>query len=75
MTLYHWDLPQALEDDGGWRNRDTVDRFVEFAATCFEAYGDRVRRWLTINEPWIVGLLGYLHGLHAPGYRATSSAR
>ena len=68
-TLYHWDLPQALEDGGGWRDRDTVERFAEFATTCYEAFGDRVRWWLTINEPWIVGLLGYLHGLHAPGYR------
>ncbi len=67
-TLYHWDLPQTLEDAGGWLNRDTVERFAEFAAACFDAYGDRVHRWLTINEPWIVGLLGYLHGLHAPGY-------
>jgi beta-glucosidase len=69
LTLYHWDLPQALEDDGGWRNRRTVDAFVNFATDCYEALGDRVRWWLTINEPWIVGLLGYLHGLHAPGYR------
>ena len=69
VTLYHWDLPQALEDEGGWRSRETVERFVEYAATCFGAYGDRVRWWLTINEPWIIGLLGYLHGLHAPGYK------
>jgi beta-glucosidase len=68
VTLYHWDLPQALEDEGGWRSRETAERFAEYAADCFEAYGDRVRFWLTINEPWIVGLLGYLHGLHAPGY-------
>jgi beta-glucosidase len=68
-TLYHWDLPQALEDAGGWLGRDTVERFAEYARTCYDAYGDRVRRWLTINEPWIVGLLGYLHGLHAPGHR------
>jgi beta-glucosidase len=68
VTLYHWDLPQALEDEGGWRNRDTVERFAEYAAICFDAYGDRVKWWLTINEPWIIGLLGYLHGLHAPGY-------
>jgi beta-glucosidase len=68
VTLYHWDLPQALEDEGGWRNRDTVERFAEYAGACFDAYGDRVKWWLTINEPWIVGLLGYLHGLHAPGY-------
>jgi beta-glucosidase len=69
VTLYHWDLPQALQDDGGWLSRDTAERFAEYARTCFEAYGDRVRRWLTINEPWIVGLLGYLHGLHAPGVK------
>jgi beta-glucosidase len=69
VTLYHWDLPQALEDLGGWRERDTVERFAEYAAACFEAFGDRVGWWLTINEPWIVGLLGYLLGLHAPGYR------
>ena len=69
VTLYHWDLPQALEDEGGgWRNRDTTERFAEYAAAAFDAFGDRVRFWLTINEPWIVGLLGYLHGLHAPGY-------
>jgi beta-glucosidase len=69
VTLYHWDLPQALEDEGGWRSRDTAERFAEYAAACFDAYGDRVRYWLTINEPWIVGLLGYLLGLHAPGYK------
>jgi beta-glucosidase len=68
VTLYHWDLPQALEDTGGWRNRETAARFAEYADACFEAYGDRVDLWLTVNEPWIVGLLGYLHGLHAPGY-------
>jgi len=69
VTLYHWDLPQALEDRGGWRARDTASRFAEYAAACFDAYGDRVPFWITINEPWIVGLLGYLLGLHAPGYR------
>jgi beta-glucosidase len=68
VTLYHWDLPQALEDAGGWLSRDTAERFAEHAARCFDAYGDRVGWWLTINEPWIVGLLGYLLGLHAPGY-------
>jgi beta-glucosidase len=69
VTLYHWDLPLALERDGGWRSRETAQRFAEYAAAAFAAYGDRVRWWLTINEPWIVGLLGYLHGLHAPGYK------
>src|SRR5439155_19367400 len=77
VTLYHWALPQALEDAGGWLVRDTVERFAEYAATCFDAYGDRVRWWITINEPWIVGLLGYQLGLHAPGLqdvRATVTA-
>ena len=67
VTLYHWDLPQALEDEGGWRVRATTERFAEYAAACFDAFGDRVHDWLTINEPWIVGLLGHLLGLHAPG--------
>ena len=49
LTLYHWDLPQALEDEGGWRARDTVERFVEYAETCFTDFGDRVRWWRTIN--------------------------
>jgi beta-glucosidase len=69
VTLYHWDLPQALEERGGWRARETAERFAEYADACFDAFGDRVGWWLTINEPWIVGLLGYLHGLHAPGYK------
>jgi beta-glucosidase len=63
VTLYHWDLPASLD----WRERDTAQRFAEYAQLCFDAYGDRVKWWLTINEPWIVGLLGFLHGLHAPG--------
>ncbi|HZR94155.1 MAG TPA: GH1 family beta-glucosidase [Gaiellaceae bacterium] len=63
VTLYHWDLPATLD----WRDRDTAKRFADFATTCYEAFGDRVRWWLTINEPWIVGLLGFLLGLHAPG--------
>ncbi|MFL5928274.1 MAG: GH1 family beta-glucosidase [Gaiellaceae bacterium] len=69
VTLYHWDLPQALEDEGGWLNRDTAERFAEYSRICFDVYGDRVRRWITVNEPWIVGLLGYRLGLHAPGLR------
>jgi len=58
-------LPATLD----WRDRQTAERFAEYARLCFDAYGDRVNWWLTINEPWIVGLLGYLHGLHAPGLR------
>ena len=68
VTLYHWDLPQALQDRGGWLARDTIDHFARYARACVDAYGDRVKWWLTINEPWIVGLLGYLHGIHAPGF-------
>ena len=64
VTLFHWDLPAGLD----WRDRDTAARFAEYAQLCFDAYGDRINWWLTINEPWIVGLLGYLHGLHAPGH-------
>jgi beta-glucosidase len=74
VTLYHWDLPQALEDRGGWRSRDTVERFAEYAGACFDAYGDRVRWWVTQNEPWIVALLGHLLGLHAPGERNLGAA-
>ncbi|HZT15466.1 MAG TPA: GH1 family beta-glucosidase [Gaiellaceae bacterium] len=65
VTLYHWDLPATLD----WRDAATVERFAEYAAACFDAYGDRVRWWVTINEPWIVGVLGYQLGLHAPGLR------
>ena len=65
VTLYHWDLPATLD----WRDRGTAERFAEYAAACFDAYGDRVSRWVTINEPWIVGVLGYQLGLHAPGVR------
>ncbi|HET7027967.1 MAG TPA: GH1 family beta-glucosidase [Candidatus Limnocylindrales bacterium] len=68
-TLYHWDLPAALEDEGGWLERSTVDAFGEYAAACFEALGDRVTTWFTINEPWVVAVLGYQAGIHAPGIR------
>jgi beta-glucosidase len=67
VTLYHWDLPQPLQDRGGWRDRDTASRFAEYAGICSDAFGDRVRDWVTVNEPWIVGVLGHQLGLHAPG--------
>ena len=67
VTLYHWDLPQALEDDGGWLNRATIDRFAEFAAIVGERYVDRVEHWIPINEPNVVTMLGYSTGTHAPG--------
>jgi beta-glucosidase len=67
LTLYHWDLPQELEDAGGWTNRDTAHRFGEYAAVMADALGDRVSTWTTLNEPWCSAYLGYASGLHAPG--------
>lgn len=67
LTLYHWDMPQALEDAGGWTNRDTTARFVEYAATMHDALGDRVNVWTTLNEPWCASFLSYTGGEHAPG--------
>ncbi|GAA1902453.1 GH1 family beta-glucosidase [Streptomyces sodiiphilus] len=66
-TLYHWDLPQELEDAGGWPRRETADRFAEYAAVTAEALGDRVTTWTTLNEPWCAAFLGYAEGVHAPG--------
>jgi len=66
-TLYHWDLPQELEDAGGWLNRDTVDRFAEYAALVGERLSDRVEQWIPINEPNVVTMQGYGDGSHAPG--------
>ncbi len=68
VTLYHWDLPAALDDRGGWLNRDIAAWFAEYAVTAFRAYGDRVQRWVTLNEPWVVTDGGYLHGALAPGH-------
>jgi beta-glucosidase len=67
ITLYHWDLPTALEDAGGWPARDTAHRFAEFAAIAADALGDRVGHWITLNEPWCSAFLGYSSGRHAPG--------
>ncbi len=67
LTLYHWDLPQALEEQGGWRNRDTAYRFCEYALTVHEALGDRVPVWTTLNEPWCAAFVGHISGAHAPG--------
>lgn len=68
-TLYHWDLPQALDDRGGWLNRDIVDWFGEYASVTIGALGDRVQNWTTLNEPWCSAFLGYSLGSHAPGHR------
>ncbi len=74
VTLYHWDLPQALEDREGWRNRDTAYRFAEYAEHVGEAIGDRIRYWVTINEPWCAAFLGYSSGVHAPGVQDPAGA-
>ncbi|HEY5801181.1 MAG TPA: GH1 family beta-glucosidase [Burkholderiaceae bacterium] len=66
-TLYHWDLPQYLQDLGGWDNRDTVERFVEFADVMTRTLGDRVGHWITHNEPWCTAMIGNYEGWHAPG--------
>jgi beta-glucosidase len=68
-TLYHWDLPQALQDEGGWASRETVDRFVEYAQLVFEGLDDVVEAWVTHNEPWVTAFLGYGYGTKAPGLR------
>ncbi|GAA1642940.1 GH1 family beta-glucosidase [Catellatospora bangladeshensis] len=66
-TLYHWDLPQELEDRGGWTARDTALRFADYAAAVADRLGDRVKLWCTLNEPWCTAFLGYGLGVHAPG--------
>ncbi|MDG9711313.1 GH1 family beta-glucosidase [Streptomyces sp. DH10] len=68
-TLYHWDLPQALEDRGGWRVRETAERFAEYAGVVAARLGDRVDRWITLNEPFCSAFVGYAAGAHAPGAR------
>jgi beta-glucosidase len=74
VTLYHWDLPQALEDDGGWPVRATSGRFAEYAGLVGDALGDRVGHWTTINEPWCSAMLGYSAGVHAPGRTEPAAA-
>ena len=67
VTLYHWDLPQPLEDKGGWPNRDTAARFADYAEIAVQALGDRIQTWAIFNEPWVFTYLGYGSGVHAPG--------
>ena len=69
VTLYHWDLPAALDDRGGWLNPDIAHWFADYAATVFRKLDDRVKLWATLNEPWVVMDGGYLHGVLAPGHR------
>jgi beta-glucosidase len=74
VTLYHWDLPQALEDEGGWRNRATAEAFAAYTAAVAERLGDRVERWITLNEPYCSAFVGYAEGRHAPGAQEGTGA-
>ncbi|MEU8144878.1 GH1 family beta-glucosidase [Nonomuraea sp. NPDC048901] len=73
-TLYHWDLPQALEDKGGWAVRDTAAHFADYARVVRDRLGDRVDTWFTVNEPWVAAFLGYGSGIHAPGRTSAADA-
>ncbi|WP_411732096.1 glycoside hydrolase family 1 protein [Paeniglutamicibacter sp.] len=74
LTLYHWDLPQALQEQGGWANRDTAHRFADYALEVFEHLGDRVTQWTTLNEPWCSSFLSHAGGEHAPGHTNPAEA-
>ncbi len=74
VTLYHWDLPQALQDKGGWANHDTAFRFADYAEKLFLKLGDRVKTWITLNEPQVSAFAGYGDGVHAPGIRDLKQA-
>src|SRR6185437_10404535 len=73
-TLYHWDLPQYLQDKGGWAERATVDAFVEYTDAVTRCLGDRLKNWITHNEPWCTAVLGHFEGIHAPGLRDLPTA-
>ncbi|MDT8862943.1 GH1 family beta-glucosidase [Alkalihalobacillus sp. MEB130] len=68
-TLYHWDLPQALQDKGGWDNRETIDAFVQYAEVMFKEFNGKINKWITFNEPWCSSYLSNYIGAHAPGYQ------
>jgi beta-glucosidase len=74
ITLYHWDLPQPLQDAGGWAGRQVADRFADYAAAVFGALSDRVANWTTLNEPWCAAFLGHAAGIHAPGLQDPATA-
>ena len=74
LTLFHWDLPAALDDKGGWLNRDCADWFAEYGSTLYRALDGRVKKWVTLNEPWVITDGGYLHGALAPGHRSRYEA-
>ncbi|MBW5447024.1 beta-glucosidase [Cohnella sp. CFH 77786] len=69
VTLYHWDLPQALQDQGGWASRSTIDAFVKYAETVFQAFNGKIKQWITFNETWCVSFLSNTLGIHAPGFK------
>ena len=73
-TLYHWDLPQSIQDRGGWANRSTADCFADYASAVVGRLGDRVERWVTINEPWVAAFVGHFEGRHAPGIQDEATA-
>ena len=73
-TLFHWDTPQALEDEGGWTVRATAEAFVEYAEVVAERLGDRVKHWMTHNEPWVYAWIGHAWGQHAPGRTSEADA-
>lgn len=73
-TLYHWELPQALQEQGGWENRKTIDAFVQFAETMFREFDGLIKHWITFNEPWCIAINGHLLGRHAPGIQSWQSA-
>src|SRR3954447_22150149 len=73
-TLFHWDTPQALEDAGGWPARSTAEAFVEYTEVVAERLGDRITRWVTHNEPWVVAWIGHAWGQHAPGRTSEAEA-
>ncbi|GIH66105.1 GH1 family beta-glucosidase [Microbispora siamensis] len=73
-TLYHWDLPQALQDRGGWTSREVARHFADYARVVYDRIGDRVDTWFTFNEPWVAAFLGHASGAHAPGVRSAADA-
>lgn len=73
-TLYHWDLPQALQDEGGWNHRGTIDAFVDYASLMFREFSGKIKHWITFNEPWCISFLSHYIGVHAPGLQDLQTA-